>query len=285
MSIPAVSRYGQSSEPTNVPELLEPVSPGYPHSLTDRVRAIMGSHSEHPTQPDGDDMSSRQYKTVFSWVYEGTQVFVSTSVDQFRTMVPLSPIPDSSGYAVIVLMPAGEHEFKFLVDNQWTYDPNAPMTTRHGNDRVNIVHVRGVEERPELQQPVAVPEPADTLAASDDDADVDDVGYQDDDSDSDGGQAYGHTIPPSEVYCEDPPTIPPQFGEVLLNNRIKQVDPYLLPVPGHVTVNHLYMHSRTNINEEVAVLGITQRHKTKFITTVYWAPIQTHHNDIDRYRV
>lgn len=68
--------------------------------------------------------------------------------------------------------------------------------------------------------------------------------------------------------------IPPHFGQILLNTDIKQVDPYLLPVPQHVTVNHLYVYQegRSKVKSDVVVLGVTQRYKSKFVTTVYYKP-------------
>ena len=45
-------------------------------------------------------------------------------------------------------------------------------------------------------------------------------------------------------------------------------DPCLLPVPQHVALNHLYC---TAIKDGMMVLGITQRYKRKFVTTVFYS--------------
>lgn len=46
------------------------------------------------------------------------------------------------------------------------------------------------------------------------------------------------------------------------------VDSKLLPVPQHVALNHLYC---TAIKDGMMVLGITNRYKQKFVTTVYYS--------------
>jgi hypothetical protein len=61
-----------------------------------------------------------------------------------------------------------------------------------------------------------------------------------------------------------------------------QIDPYVLPAPQHVTLNHLYVYGygKTPGESELLVTGITQRFKTKsfahsqpkFVTTVYYSP-------------
>jgi len=84
---------------------------------------------------------------------------------------------------------------------------------------------------------------------------------------------YGHVMPSTEYIqpAPEPPLIPPHFSEILLNSTIKHADPYLLPAPQHVTVNHIYVKS-SPLSTDVLVLGITQRYKTKFITTVFYKP-------------
>ena len=47
--------------------------------------------------------------------------------------------------------------------------------------------------------------------------------------------------PPGEDFIKDPPTFPPHFTEIILNSDIKQIDPYMLAMPHHVTVNHTYV--------------------------------------------
>jgi len=45
-------------------------------------------------------------------------------------------------------------------------------------------------------------------------------------------------------------------------------NPLSLPVPQHVAVDHLYC---TAIKDGMMVLGVTQRFRMKFVTTVYYS--------------
>ena len=47
-----------------------------------------------------------------------------------------------------------------------------------------------------------------------------------------------------------------------------------LPKPMHVTINHLCVANRRR--EEVVCLGITEKFREKYFTTVFYKPIQSH---------
>lgn len=55
-----------------------------------------------------------------------------------------------------------------------------------------------------------------------------------------------------------------------MTNCLLKSDPTLLPLPHHVMLNHLY--SVTRKEEKTVILGITQRYKSKFVTTVLYKP-------------
>jgi 5'-AMP-activated protein kinase regulatory beta subunit len=106
---------------------------------------------------------------------------------------------------------------------------------------------------------------------------------------------YGQSIPSLDDFSAEPPVLPPQLGVVLLNNipnndqakrssaerpsslSSTELDSSVLPIPQHVTVNHLYV-SAPKIDsidkEEVSVVGLTHRYKSKFVTTVLYKPRQ-----------
>ncbi len=83
---------------------------------------------------------------------------------------------------------------------------------------------------------------------------------------------YSQRVPNHDYSTCEPVAMPPHFGDILLNTRIKPVDPFTLPMPAHVTLNHMYIYHRPRRRADVAVLGITQRYHTKFVTTVYYKP-------------
>lgn len=64
---------------------------------------------------------------------------------------------------------------------------------------------------------------------------------------------------------KQPPSLPAQLQKVLLNSKsITQDDPYILPVPNHVSLNHLYACS---IRDGVMAISSTSRYRKK--VTVY----------------
>lgn len=66
------------------------------------------------------------------------------------------------------------------------------------------------------------------------------------------------------------PMLPPHLKYTPLNATPRRYphDPSLLPVPLHVTVNHAYFSEQNNVR----MIGITQRYKEKFSTIVLYKP-------------
>mgnify|MGYP006286992827 CR=1 FL=1 len=83
------------------------------------------------------------------------------------------------------------------------------------------------------------------------------------------GEVFSHTMPDLDDYTKEPPPLPPHLRHIILNKPPQLQDTAALPVPQHVALNHLYC---TAIKDNMMVLGITQRYKTKFVTTVYYSP-------------
>ncbi|DAZ95981.1 TPA: hypothetical protein N0F65_009282 [Lagenidium giganteum] len=90
----------------------------------------------------------------------------------------------------------------------------------------------------------------------------------DDDKNDSADNMYGRFIPDIDEYTKEPPPLPPHLRHIILNKVPPSVDCRLLPVPQHVALNHLYC---TAIKDGMMVLGITQRYKQKFVTTVYYS--------------
>ena len=83
------------------------------------------------------------------------------------------------------------------------------------------------------------------------------------------GETFTHTMPDLDDYTKDPRPLPLHLRHIILNKPPQLLDTAALPVPQHVALNHLYC---TAIKDNMMVLGITQRFKTKFVTTVYYSP-------------
>jgi len=83
------------------------------------------------------------------------------------------------------------------------------------------------------------------------------------------GEVFTHNMPDLDEYTKDPPPLPPHLRHIILNKPPQLSDTAALPVPQHVALNHLYC---TAIKDNMMVLGVTQRFRTKFVTTVYYSP-------------
>lgn len=86
---------------------------------------------------------------------------------------------------------------------------------------------------------------------------------------------YNNFVPDPEDpqwYAKDPPPLPPHLRHIILNTP--QADDCLaakaMQVPQNVTLNHLYCSA---IKENLMVLGVTQRYREKFVTTVFYSPL------------
>ena len=80
--------------------------------------------------------------------------------------------------------------------------------------------------------------------------------------------AASQAIPDLDEYTKEPPPLPPHLRHIILNKAPPVTDACALPTPHHVALNHLYC---TAIKDGVMVLGITQRHRQKSVTTVYYS--------------
>ena len=83
-------------------------------------------------------------------------------------------------------------------------------------------------------------------------------------------EVFSNVSPDMDEYAKEPPALPPHLRHIILNKPPQLGDTGVLPPPQHVALNHLYC---TAIKDKMMVLGITQRYKTKFCTTVYYSPV------------
>lgn len=81
---------------------------------------------------------------------------------------------------------------------------------------------------------------------------------------------YGNVVPDEDFYAKDPPQLPPQLRAIVLNSAAVTDARAMkrLPAPSHVSLGHLYC---TAIKDGLMVLGITQRVRRKFATTVFYS--------------
>ena len=67
------------------------------------------------------------------------QVFLSGSFNSWQ-LIPMSDT-SSSAFVTIIEVPVGTHEYKFVVDGDWTYDPLQPQTDDGIGGKNNTISV------------------------------------------------------------------------------------------------------------------------------------------------
>ncbi|PVD26783.1 hypothetical protein C0Q70_14461 [Pomacea canaliculata] len=209
-----------------------------------------------PGTPVTQQMTPRLLPTVFKWEGGGKEVLLSGSFNGWKTKIPL--VKSHGDFYTIVDLPEGEHEYKFLVDGQWTLAPGEPTTPNGMGSQNNKILVKKSDF--EVFEALAL----DSRATNKSKKHQDGTTYSNE---------YGQDIPPrrTEGKQPGPPFLPPQLLQVILNKDTPaHCEPSLLPEPNHVMLNHLYALS---IKDGVMVLSATHRFRKKYVTTLLYKPI------------
>ncbi|TMW69249.1 hypothetical protein Poli38472_001405 [Pythium oligandrum] len=176
---------------------------------------------------------------VFRWEHGGRNVYITGTFNGWSKQCPMHR--SGNDFTYIANLTRGKHAYKFVVDDEWRFAPDQLTVADVEGNVNNFVDVSEF-------QPLS---------------DFDFVDNKDNDENS-----YGRFIPDIDEYTKEPPPLPPHLRHIILNKNPPSVDNRLLPVPQHVALNHLYC---TAIKDGMMVLGVTQRYKQKFVTTVYYS--------------
>ncbi|KAL7684027.1 putative SNF1 protein kinase subunit beta-2/beta-3 [Plasmopara halstedii] len=197
------------------------------------------TQTEELTVPPREDV----VPMVFKWEHGGRNVFITGTFNGWDKQCPMHR--SGNDFTYIANLTRGKHMYKFVVDDDWRFAP----------DQLTMADVEG-----NVNNYVDVSEFAPL-------SDFDGKNQlQGDDEDPD--NPYARYIPEIDEYTKEPPPLPPHLRHIILNKAPPTVDGRLLPVPQHVALNHLYC---TAIKDGMMVLGITNRYKQKFVTTVYYS--------------
>jgi len=240
--------------------------------------------------------------TVFRWEHGGRQVYITGTFNDWSRQIPMHR--SGNDFTYIHNLKRGKHAFKFIVDDEWRFAPDQPTVADIEGRINNFIDVsdfvpytgdRHFEERVDgggvtaailaAGRPIA---DADLLSSIAEGAEehkeavgMNGLGphhhqgetsimahhyYQ---AEAKEEELFKQTMPDLDEYTKEPPPLPPHLRHIILNKAPQLSDTAALPVPQHVALNHLYC---TAIKDNMMVLGITQRYKTKFATTVYYSP-------------
>jgi 5'-AMP-activated protein kinase, regulatory beta subunit len=213
--------------------------------------------------------------TVFRWEHGGRQVYITGTFNMWSRQIPMHR--SGNDFTYIHNLKRGKHAFKFIVDDEWRFAPDQPTVADiegRINNFIDVTDFKAYTGDREFEKEKAaaeygyvgeeVPSSGDATSGDESDDDTDLANRPDRD-----GEVFSQTMPDLDEYTKEPPPLPPHLRHIILNKPPQLQDTAALPVPQHVALNHLYC---TAIKDNMMVLGITQRYKTKFVTTVYYSP-------------
>lgn len=201
--------------------------------------------------------------TVFRWEHGGRHVYITGTFNGWSRQIPMHR--SGNDFTYIHNLKRGKHAFKFIVDDEWRFAPDQPTVADiegRINNFIDVTAFKPYTGDKDFEKEKAAAEYGFLEDALDEAAE--EPGGPDKD-----GEVFSHNMPDVYDYTKEPPPLPPHLRHIILNKPPQLQDTAALPVPQHVALNHLYC---TAIRDNMMVLGITQRYKTKFVTTVYYSP-------------
>lgn len=228
--------------------------------------------------------------TVFRWEHGGRNVYITGTFNGWSRQLQMHR--SGNDFTYIHNLKRGKHAFKFIVDDEWRFAPDQPTVADiegRINNFIDVTDFKAYTGDKEFENERHADHCAQSAAIAAAAAGSTTSGgslhsESHDDSSSTGskksgtkgkgtadadGEIYGHSMPDLDEYTKEPPPLPPHLRHIILNKPPQLQDTAALPVPQHVALNHLYC---TAIKDNMMVLGITQRYKTKSCTTVYYSP-------------
>jgi 5'-AMP-activated protein kinase regulatory beta subunit len=210
--------------------------------------------------------------TVFRWEHGGRNVYITGTFNGWSRQIPMHR--SGNDFTYIHNLKRGKHAFKFIVDDEWRFAPDQPTVADiegRINNFIDVTDFKAYTGDKEFEKERAAADynsvsKSDKSTADDETASGSGKGKSAKDNE---GEVYGHSMPDLDEYTKEPPPLPPHLRHIILNKPPQLQDTAALPVPQHVALNHLYC---TAIKDNMMVLGITQRYKTKSCTTVYYSP-------------
>jgi len=217
--------------------------------------------------------------TVFRWEHGGRQVYITGTFNGWSRQIPMHR--SGNDFTYIHNLKRGKHAFKFIVDDEWRFAPDQPTVADiegRINNFIDVTDFKPYTGDREFEKEKAAAEYG--FIADEEETSATSATSGSEAKDSDGssnlktgpdrdGEVFSQTMPDMDEYTKEPPPLPPHLRHIILNKPPQLQDTAALPVPQHVALNHLYC---TAIKDNMMVLGITQRYKTKFVTTVYYSP-------------
>ncbi|KAI9203616.1 uncharacterized protein BJ171DRAFT_568742 [Polychytrium aggregatum] len=237
------------------------------------------------TDASGQKIDEKTIPVLISWTQSGRTVYVTGTFNNWRQKVKLTHSDDGDFMTVVNMLP-GTHRLKFIVDSQWKCSDDLAIGPDPEGNLVNFLHVSD-------ESGDAIGDGLDGLSRCGDDGEIQSNSPE---------ESYTNEIPsylfpnaqspfatsptPRSQQIEimrthasnaqipptdSPPKLPYHLEKVLLNSaqRAGEQDSTVLPIPNHVSLNHL---GALSIRDGVMALSTTTRYRKKYITTILYKP-------------
>ncbi|KAJ0448296.1 putative AMP-activated kinase, glycogen-binding protein [Helianthus annuus] len=194
-----------------------------------------------------DTVPEQGIPTMITWSYDGKEVAVEGSWDNWKTRKPLQR--SGKDFIILKVLSSGVYQYRFIVDGQWRYSPDVQWTKDEAGNTFNIL---------DLQE--YVPEDIGSISGFEPPRSPD--------------SSYNNLQLGSEDYAKEPPLVPPHLQMTLLNAPPlhHMENPPISSRPQHVVINHLYMQKGKS-SDSVVALGSTHRFLSKYVTVVLYKSI------------
>ncbi|KAF5775222.1 putative AMP-activated kinase, glycogen-binding protein [Helianthus annuus] len=77
---------------------------------------------------------------MITWSYDGKEVAVEGSWDNWKTRKPLQR--SGKDFIILKVLPSGVYQYRFVVDGQWRYSPDVQWTKDEAGNTFNILDLQ-----------------------------------------------------------------------------------------------------------------------------------------------
>ncbi|CAN6443295.1 unnamed protein product [Victoria cruziana] len=213
----------------------------------------LNSSSEHKysNQPWTDDLyesmdllQDQGIPVLITWSLGGNEVIVQGSWDNWISRKAL--ISAGKDHVILLVLPPGLYQYKFIVDGEWRYIPDLPCVPDDTGCVNNLLEVQDYvpESIGNVKEFEAPPSP---------------------------DSSYNKPLEVVEDYSKEPPSEPPHLELTVLG---MQEVPEVPLRPHHVILNHLFIEKDVE-TQSLLALGLTHRFREKYVNVVLYKPARS----------
>ncbi|WOL06793.1 SNF1-related protein kinase regulatory subunit beta-1-like isoform X5 [Canna indica] len=224
------------------PLMFAPQPPVPPLQGAADVNPIFNQQWMNGTDEELDGPLENGIPILITWNRGGNVVLVEGSWDNWISRKPLHR--SGKDHAILMVLPSGVYQYKFIVDGQLRYSPELPFVTDEMGSITNLLDVHDY-----------LPENVESISEF----------YSPPSPDS----SYSWSSPSDEDFAKEPPIVPSQLHVTVLGMQNTDEAP---PKPQHVVLNHLFIE-KGSPSQSMVALGLTQRFQSKYVTAVLYKPV------------